>query len=91
MINKILEMRAYQAGINHWGLLSRRMAPYGDKRQADVWGGLGGEEERRRGGERMERESGKGWEERRGEERVLMGKGMNVRYKVHLTIFVYQI
>lgn len=39
-------MRAYQAGINHWGLLSRRMAPCEDKRQADVWGGQGGEEGR---------------------------------------------
>lgn len=46
IINEILEMRAYQAGINHWGLLSRRMAPCGDKRQADVWGGQGGEEGR---------------------------------------------
>lgn len=55
IINEILEMRAYQAGINHWGLLSRRMAPCGDKRQADVWGGLGREERRRRGVE------GKGW------------------------------
>lgn len=72
IINEILEMRAYQAGINHWGLLSRRMAPCGDKRQADVWGGLGGEEERRRRrGERMEQESGEGWG---GEKRVLMGK-----------------
>lgn len=63
IINEILEMRAYQAGINHWGLLSRRMAPCGDKRQADVWGGLRGEEERRRRVERMKRESGEGWEE----------------------------
>ena len=47
IINEILEMRAYQAGINHWGLLSRRMAPCGDKRQAVVWGELGGEEEKR--------------------------------------------
>lgn len=67
IINEILEMRAYQAGINHWGLLSRRMAPCGDKRQADVWGGLEGEEEKRG-------EEGRGWDrslwraERRGEE-----------------------
>lgn len=47
IINEILEMRAYHAGINHWSLLSRRMAPFGDKRQANVWEGWGGEEEKR--------------------------------------------
>lgn len=65
IINEILEMRAYQAGINHWHLLSRRMAPCEDKRQADVWGELGREEKRRRRGERTELESVEGKEQRR--------------------------
>lgn len=34
-------MRAYQPEINHWDLLSRRMAPRRDKIQADVWGAEG--------------------------------------------------
>ena len=39
----ILEMRGYHVGINHWGLLSREMAPCTDNGQEDVWGeGSGG-------------------------------------------------
>lgn len=38
IIYEILEIRAYQVEINHWGLLSRRMAPRWDKREASVWG-----------------------------------------------------
>lgn len=74
IINKILEMRAYQAGINHWGLLSERMAPWGDKRQADVWEGR--EEEWRREQEEERRN------DRRTQGRFFIRFGLNLRGKV---------